>query len=255
MTDKLNIRAVLVDDSEQARKLLRLMLHELTEDVEVVAEASDVDSAVELIKKEKPDVVFLDIEMPHKSGLQLFLELPRDTIFYDVVFTTAYNNYALNAFRLSAIDYLLKPIQEDHLTDAVQRIRERKSDRLSNERLNALRLNLTKDSDPVMCLPVLSGYEYVKLNTVEFIEASGSYALIHLVDGKIKTISKNLKFIEQILSDESRFVRVHRSFIIHLDHMKSFSRSGRGVITMLSGAEIDLARDRRNDFFRLAGIA
>lgn len=248
------INAILVDDSAQARKLLRLMLHELASDVTVVAEAANVLAAVDLIRKLKPDVVFLDIEMPGKSGLQLLEELPREEVNYEIIFTTAFNEYALKAFRLSAIDYLLKPIPEKDLTEALVRLRERKEQKQFKVRFDALTSNLNAEKEKLLCIPVMSGYEYLKLTEIEHIEADGSYTKIVCVDNKTKTVSKNLKYFENALVDQDRFVRVHRSFLINLDQMKTFSRAGRGTITMNSGKEIDLARDRREDFFASAGI-
>lgn len=254
MTEQRKINAVLVDDSEQARKLLRLMLHELASDIVVAGEAADVNSAVDLIRKLKPDVVFLDIEMPGKSGLQLLDELPRDEVHYEIVFTTAFNDYAIKAFRLSAIDYLLKPIPEKDLLEALERLRDRKDQKELKSRLETLTSNLNSEKEKVLCIPVMSGYEYLKLNEIEHIEADGSYAKIMCLDGKTKTVSKNLKYFENALLDQDKFIRVHRSFLINLDQMQAFSRTGRGTIVMKSGKEIDLARDRREDFFAVAGI-
>ncbi|MBK6950626.1 MAG: response regulator [Crocinitomicaceae bacterium] len=254
MTELKKIKAVLVDDSEQARKLLRLMLKELAPDILVAGEAADVSSAVDLIRKLKPDVVFLDIEMPGKSGLQLLDELPRDEVHYEIIFTTAFNDYALKAFRLSAIDYLLKPIPEKDLVEALDRLRDRKDQKELKSRLDALTANLNSEKEKVLCIPVMSGYEYLRLDEIEHIEADGSYTKIMCVDGKTKTVSKNLKYFENALLDQDRFIRVHRSFLINLDQMKAFSRTGRGTIVMKSGKEIDLARDRREDFFAVAGI-
>ncbi|MBK6525923.1 MAG: response regulator [Crocinitomicaceae bacterium] len=254
MTELKKIKAVLVDDSEQARKLLRLMLKELAPDILVAGEAADVSSAVDLIRKLKPDVVFLDIEMPGKSGLQLLDELPRDEVHYEIIFTTAFNDYALKAFRLSAIDYLLKPIPEKDLVEALDRLRDRKDQKELKSRLDALTANLNSEKEKVLCIPVMSGYEYLRLDEIEHIEADGSYTKIMCVDSKTKTVSKNLKYFENALLDQERFIRVHRSFLINLDQMRAFSRTGRGTIVMKSGKEIDLARDRREDFFAGAGI-
>jgi two-component system LytT family response regulator len=246
------VKAILVDDSDQARKLLRLMLAELDANVEIVGEADHLDAGVKLIREMTPDVVFLDIEMPGKSGLQILEELPREEVDYDIVFTTAYNDYALKAFRLSAVDYLLKPIDKEQLKDAIGRIRNKTEKKELRDRLGALGDNLKKEkSIQKLALPVQSGYEFVHLHEIEFMEADGSYVHIRLTDGKSKTISKNLKYFEQALEGQSDFVRVHRSFVINLKHMKVFSRSGRGTILMNSGKQIDLARDRREDFLKL----
>jgi two-component system, LytTR family, response regulator len=254
MTDAEKITVLIVDDSAQARKLLRLMLKEQAADFAVADEAANLPEAIALIRKIKPDVVFLDIEMPGKSGLQILDELPRNEVNYDIVFTTAYNEYALKAFRLSAIDYLLKPIHENHLAETIQRIRERKEKGLLQVRLDALASNLSREKEELLCIPVMNGYEYLKIADIEYIEADGSYARIVDRNGRTTLVSKNLKYFEMALADQKNFLRVHRSFLINLAHQKAFSRSGRGTITMNSGREIDLARDRREAFFKAAGI-
>ncbi|HRE96105.1 MAG TPA: response regulator, partial [Flavobacteriales bacterium] len=144
------INAVLIDDSSQARKLLRLMLAELAPDVNVLGECSDLSEGVKSIREYKPDVVFLDIEMPGKSGLQILEELPRDEMQYEIIFTTAYDEYALRAFRLSALDYLLKPISETELNEAVKKIRQRKQLYSSSERIQALNTNLQQKEASVI---------------------------------------------------------------------------------------------------------
>jgi two-component system LytT family response regulator len=248
------IKAIIIDDSDEARQLLRMMISFQSDEIEITGEASNAEKGIELIKNLKPDVVFLDIEMPDKSGLQLVKELPGDSYQYEVIFTTAYNNYALNAFRLSAIDYLLKPINEDHLRESIIKLKKMLRSEESSSRRSALILNLTPDTEKKLCLPVFNGHEYINLEELEYIEASGSYSIIHLTTGKSKTISKNLKYFSEVLDGNPNFVRVHRSFLINLKHMTKFSKNGRGVILMSSGIEIDLARERREIFFEAIKI-
>ncbi len=245
------IKAVIVDDSPQARKLLQLMLMEIAPEVEVSALAESVREGVEAIRKHQPDVVFLDIEMPEKSGLQMVDELSRDEQYYEIVFTTAYNQYALNAFRLSAIDYLLKPIDETQLLEAINKLKDKKAGDSAKTRLSALKQNLEETAESVLCIPIQNGYEYINIPDIEYLEADGSYVHIFTIDKKQKTVSKNLKYFQGILEGNSNFVRVHRSFIIHLKNLHTFSRSGRGIITMKCGKEIDLARDRRSEFLEI----
>ncbi len=245
MTDK--IKAVLIDDSEQALHLLNLMLKEFAPEIEVLATAKNVDEGLEAIAHYQPDVIFLDIEMPEKSGLQLAEELFNQKIKCEVVFTTAYNQYAIKAFRLSAIDYLLKPIEEDQLLQAVDKLVEKLKSGQNN--LEILAKNLTSNEQKILSIPVLNGYEYIPLDTIEYLEAEGSYTYIHSIDTKHKIASKNLKYFEQALEGQSNFLRVHRSYIINLDNIHSFSKANRGIITMKNGKEIDLARDRRKTFF------
>jgi two-component system LytT family response regulator len=251
MTKIEKINAVIIDDLPQARKLLRLMLQELAPEINVLAEAENVNEGLEAITKHNPDVVFLDIEMPGKSGIQLAEELLKNKVECNVIFTTAYNTYAINAFRLSAIDYLLKPINEKQLLEAVQKIKDHKQLIHAQNRLRVLTENLKPTTENVLCIPVQNGFEYISVKQIEYLEADGSYVHIFLIDKKQKTVSKNLKYFEQALEQFSNFVRVHRSSIINMDYMASYSKSGRGTIILKSGKEVDLARDRKADFLAL----
>ncbi|MFN3341971.1 MAG: LytR/AlgR family response regulator transcription factor [Flavobacteriales bacterium] len=247
------INAVLIDDSSQARKLLRLMLAELAPDVNVLGECSDLIEGVKSIRESKPDVVFLDIEMPGKSGLQILEELPRDEMQYEIIFTTAYDEYALRAFRLSALDYLLKPISETELNEAVKKIRQRKQMHSSSERIQALNANLQQKEASVICVPIQNGFARIPLESILYFEADGSYVNIVTAEGKPRTISKNLKYIEQTLEGNSRFLRVHRSYLLNIDQVLEYNRSGRGTILMNNGHSIDLARDRKEAFLKVFG--
>lgn len=246
-----SISAVIVDDSAQARKLLRLMIDEITQHVCVKGEAANVDDAVKLIQSVKPDVVFLDIDMPSKSGLQLVEEISRDKVPYEIVFTTAYNEYALRAFRLSAIDYLLKPIDEMQLAEAIEKVRKIKFAQQSELRLQSMVKNLKNTQDATISVPSFNGFIFLKVADILYIKANGSYAEIHTIGKSPITVSKNLKYLENTLESFPQFVRVHRSCLINVHQMKRFDKTERGIIIMNDNAEIDLARDKRKVFLSL----
>lgn len=251
MTNNKTIKAIIVDDSPQARKLLRLMLQEFASDIEIISEEENGTLGIASIKLHQPHVVFLDIDMPEKSGIQLAEELVEENIQCQIIFTTAFNQYAINAFRLSAIDYLLKPINEKQLLDSVEKIRQHVEFKIAQEQLKALTRNLKSNQKQVVCIPNQNGYDYINISDIEYLEADGSYVHLFLKDKKQKTVSKNLKYFEQTLESFTNFVRVHRSFIINLDLMTSFSKSGRGTIIMQNGKGVDLARDRRSTFLEI----
>lgn len=242
------INAIIIDDSPQARKLLRLMLVELASNIVILYEAENGEEGMKAIKKMNPDLIFLDIEMPGKSGVQLAEEIVQEQIELDIVFTTAYNDFAIKAFRLSAIDYLLKPLQEKQLLEAIERVSERKNMKEARVRFDSLIKNFDTGSSQNIAIPVHGGYEYISVKDIEYIEADGSYVHLFTLDKKQKTISKNLKYFEQVLEHFLNFVRVHRSFIVNIDYVASYSRSGRGTILMKNNRSIDLARDRREYF-------
>ena len=205
------LKAVIIDDSPQARKLLSLMLQEYQNDIEIVAEAEEAIRGLECIKKYSPEIVFLDIEMPGKSGIQLAEQILSEGINTSVIFTTAYNDYALKAFRLSAIDYLLKPINEDHLKEAVEKIKKL----IPQQDVKKLKtfIDNFEDSLPkTISIPAGSEYLFVKIDDIMYIKADGSYTHIYIKNEKHLTVSKNLKYFENALKGYTQFIRVHRSF-------------------------------------------
>jgi two-component system, LytTR family, response regulator len=248
------LKALLIDDSEQALRLLQLMLEELAPEIKIVAISKNVEDGLKAIEKYKPDALFLDIEMPKKSGLQLAEILLNNESDCEIIFTTAYNQYAIQAFRLSAVDYLLKPIDENQLIQAVEKIKENRRLKSDRNRLSSLMKNLNRTTEKTLTIPIFNGFEYLSLKEIEYLEADGSYVHILMINGKQKTASKNLKYFEQTLENQSNFIRVHRSYIINIDNMRLFSKAGRGRLTMKNGKEIDLARDRRQAFFDLLKI-
>ncbi len=247
MSESTKIKAIIIDDSSQARKLLRLMLLELATDVQVVGEAENAEDGLRMILKHQPDAIFLDIEMPGKSGLQLAESLIGKNIQGKVVFTTAYNAYALKAFRLSAIDYILKPIQEDQLEEAVEKLKEDKKNRDNEVRLKALSENLQEDRNDVLCIPIVGGYEYLPVDEIEYLEADGSYVKINCTDQRSKIVSKNLKYFETALESTPKFLRSHRSFLVNMDHVTSYFKSEGGNLQLKSGQVIPVSRERKQD--------
>jgi two-component system LytT family response regulator len=241
------LKAVIVDDSAQARKLLKLMLQEITDAVIVVGEAEDGESGYQLIQEEQPEVLFLDIEMPGKSGIQLAEQLYSSGHKLQIVFTTAYNEYAVSAFRLAAVDYLLKPIQEAHLSEAVSKTLENSQRRGVDERLQSFVTNIKSEEPTFITVPVFNGFENIELSRLTYIEADGSYTHVYIDGKKYLTLSKNLKYFESILEQHKNFIRAHRSYLVNLNHVIRFDRKGRGTLVLNNGVELDVARDRRDD--------
>jgi two-component system, LytTR family, response regulator len=250
MSSEDKIRAIIVDDSPQARKLLRLMLQELAPDVEICGEAENANDALLLFSKAQPNMVFLDIEMPGKSGIQLLEDLSETETNFSVVFTTAYNDYALKALRLSAVDYLLKPIDERQLLEAIDKVKAKQELLNSKAQLNNLLHNFKSNGngESVLSIPTQNGNAYVNINDIEYLRADGSYVHVHFTNDKPLVIAKNLKYFESALFDFNQFIRVHRSFLVNIKHVKRFDKSERAKIVMTSGAQIDISRDRRGDF-------
>ena len=245
------IRALIVDDASQVRKLLRLMLSELALDVQLIGEAENLQQAVELIRLEKPQLVFLDIEMPGKNGLQLVSELTAEDLNFHIIFITAYSQYAIQAFRLSAVDYLIKPVKEKELLEALEKVRKQTELNRSSQQLKNLSEHLKLEANNTICIPVNYGQEYIHVNDIEYIEADNTYVYIYFVNGERKLVTKHLKYFESLLCDFELFAKVHRSFIINRKQLKAFRKEDRGMIVMNSGKQISLSRTHRQSFLEL----
>lgn len=248
------LKAVIIDDSKQARKLLRLMLMELSPETHILGEAENADAGLKLIQDVEPDLVFLDIEMPKKSGLHLAEMLIKEKIDTQVIFTTAYNSYAINAFRLSAIDYLLKPINEDQLEEAIEKVRSNKQLHDSTIRLEALTNNLQEGKSAVLSIPVHGGYDFIPLDDIIYLEADGSYVKIVCTEKRNKLVSKNLKYFEGMLESASHFIRPHRSFLVNMKHVLSFNKTDGGSLTVDVNQNIPISRERKQDVINYLNV-
>jgi two-component system LytT family response regulator len=246
MSEKIEIKAVIIDDSAQARKLLSLMLLEYAPEIKQIGEATNVDEGLIIIEKEQPDAIFLDIEMPGKTGLQLAKILLDRNFMGSIVFTTAYNSHAITAFRLSAIDYLLKPIREDQLVEAVAKLLSKKEQMNNNVKLQALTYNLEKNQTKVLCLPLQEGNEYIPLEEIIYLEADGSYVRVNCSNGRNRFVSKNLKYFENILEDVPQFLRTHRSYLINMSYVAFHSKS-EGNLFLKNGVQIPISRERKQN--------
>lgn len=247
-------KCIIVDDAPQARMLLRIMLQELSSDIKVIGEAGNVEDALALIHREHPDFVFLDIEMPGKSGLELLEELHSRQFGGEVIFTTACDEYAIRAFKLSAVDYLLKPIQAEELQEAIQKAIATQNLKQSAARYHTLMNNLQENAPGVVALPLNYGYEYVEVQDIEFVEAERSYSYIHFRSGSQKLVAKNLGYFEDVLRHLPVFVKTHRSFLVNIRQVKGFQKKGEGgILTFPSNKQVEVSRSCRKELLeRLA---
>jgi two-component system, LytTR family, response regulator len=240
------LKALVVDDEAKARRILEELLKEYCPDIQVIHTADDVPSAVKAIQKFSPDIVFLDIEMPNYTGFQLFDFV--DEVNFEVIFTTAYREYALQAFQVSAIDYLLKPIQIERLIAAVEKVKKPRSNQI-NERVQALKVNLEQEYIQKIALPVAEGLLFVELSEIIYLAAEGAYTQIYLTSGKKILVSRNIKSFEESLN-HPHFLRVHRSYLINLNRVKQYLRQDGGVVIMENGSEVDVSKDRKEELLK-----
>ncbi|HRG88671.1 MAG TPA: LytTR family DNA-binding domain-containing protein, partial [Chitinophagales bacterium] len=234
------IKAILIDDEAKARRILEALLKEYCTDVEIVATAADVPSGVIAINQHKPDVLFLDVEMPGYTGFQL-LDFFRD-IDFDIVFTTAHSDYAVQAFRVSAIDFLLKPIQISELVAAVDKVKAKQGQ--NKERLSVLKENFKDNTVKKLALPVAEGLLFADTDTLTHLEADGAYTHFHFDDGKKVIVSKKIKEFEEALTQQSSFFRTHRSFIVNLKKIKQYVKQEGGYVLLENDLQVPLARER-----------
>lgn len=239
------IRAVIIDDEESARNVLSSILKEYCVNVEVVGTAKDVPSGVIQINKHNPDIVFLDVEMPNYSGFEL-LDFFQE-IKFEIIFATAYSEYAIKAFDVSAVDYLLKPLQIDKVELAVQKAIKKIEEKKQVLRFQALKVNLKSEMMRKVALPVTDGLEFVNVDDIICIQADGSYSDVYLLDESKITISRRIKFFEGILLENPNFYRPHRSYIVHLPYVKKYNKSESSV-TMQNDTTVFISRDKKTEF-------
>lgn len=242
------MKAILVDDEPDGIKTLQKMLARYCPSVNVLATCGSAAAAKEQIELLNPDLLFLDIQMPGKSGIDLIRELADRK--FEIIFVTAHNEYLLQALQYSAADYLLKPVDEDRLVEAVQRAEKRMQEGKREEITETLLYNIGKAGQPSemrLCLPTLKGFMILKLDDIVYCEAERSYTVFHLEDKKTVTVSKPLLEYENIL-DDTHFFRVHKSFLINLRHVREYQRGEGGLVIMSNGAEIEVSRRKKEQF-------
>lgn len=243
-------RAVVIDDEQNAIDVLRLLLQEHCPQVAVCGCTTSSEDGITLIKKELPHIVFLDIEMPKLNGFQL-LEQVHD-IYFHLIFTTAYDQYALKAFKFSALDYLLKPIMPDELKNAVARLEP--GGRQYSDKLKVLEQNLkaTRGDKPPerMVLPHAKGCLFQKVDDIIYCEAYNTYTKFFIEGKPPIMVSKPLGEIDELLADAG-FYRTHRQFLVNLKKITEFIRTDGGFIIMTNGEQIPISRNKRQEFINL----
>jgi two-component system LytT family response regulator len=238
------MRSIIVDDEAAARRSLQTLLEKFCEDVEIVGTASNVPDAVKLIEQTKPDLVFLDIEMPEYSGFELLDFF--DKIDFQIIFVTAYQEFALKAFEVSALDYLTKPVRIKSLRRAISKMQNFATAPPIKERIEVMQTNLKAQKPEKIALPTSDGLLFVNTKDIVALEAEGSYTSFHLSEGKPVVVSKRIGHFDA-LTDSDNFLRTHRSFVINTHHLLTYSRN-ESSIKMDNGLSVRVARDRKKEF-------
>jgi two-component system, LytTR family, response regulator len=247
------IRVIMVDDEPQSSKALDIKLKELADDIEVIGTYNHPEKAISAIRKMKPDLVFLDIEMPGMNGFQLLEKL--EQFDFEVIFVTAYNEYMLNALHISALDYLLKPVDAEELSSALARFRKRisqQNNQLEKKQQFELLSDALRDQNAPRRLAVatLQGITFLKIKEIVRIEALSNYSTFHLVNKQKIMVSRTLKDFESLLSQQN-FFRVNRSCIVNTDYVIKYKNEDGGVLELHDGTEIGVGPHRKNELLDL----
>ena len=240
------VKCIIIDDEPKARNLLRAIIEQYCPDLTIEALCEDLPTGIKAIKKHKPELIFLDIEMPGHSGLELMDFFDDDEVNFGIIFTTAYNEYALQAFRFSAIDYLLKPIQHTTLIETVERYLKKRTLNQA-EQLRHLQQNLNlqiKWEDKRIVVASGQTLHFLKPTDIVMIKGEAAYSELNLADGTKMMVSKNLKHFEDILTDIPVFFRCHKSYIVNIMEIIQYVKSDGGYLKLNGNHSVSISPDK-----------
>lgn len=240
------LNAILIDDERHCLRLLNYTLQQMCPNVMVVAQCQSGEKGMAAIAELQPDLIFLDIEMRDMTGFEM-LERIKDNINFEIIFTTAYDEFALDAFKVSAVDYLLKPIDEEDLQKAVAKVNKKLEERISSKQVSFLLQQLKKnkqDEQSVLALPSQGGLEFVEIQDIIYCQSERNYTHIYFVNDKPMLISKTLKDIDALLPSH-QFFRVHHSYTVNLKHIKRYLKIDGGYLIMSNGDQVKVSRSKK----------
>lgn len=250
------IKAILIDDAEKARAALRSDIQNYCPDVFIAGEADGVAAGIEAIKTHAPDLVFLDIRMNDGTGFDLLERLEKENKFtFKVIFTTAYNEYAIKAFRFSALDYLLKPVDPEELVMALNKIKKGATTNVLGEHLNLLMENLKglQASEKRIALNSLEKVQIVNVSEIIHCESQKNYTIFYLLNKQQVLVTKTLKEYEELLG-EYNFLRVHHSHLINLKQLKEYVKMDGGYAVMCDGSQVPVSVRKKDQLLKMLGL-
>jgi two-component system LytT family response regulator len=241
------LKTVIIDDEQDAVDFISTIIAEYCPSLDPVGKAFNVIQGTKVIKEHKPDLVFLDVEMPNGTGFDLLAQFPEKE--FDVIFITAFNHYAIKAIKFSAVDYILKPININEFIEAVTKVVKKRSQRSSdnNDGLKILMENLRSPMPSRLAIPTSDGMEYLNPKEIIRIEADRSYSWFYLNGNRKILVSKHLKEFQELLGDRN-FFRSHNSHLINLKFVKKFIRKEGGYIEMNDNSMIPISRSKKDIF-------
>ncbi|MCB9257679.1 MAG: response regulator transcription factor [Chitinophagales bacterium] len=243
----MKIKSIIIDDEAKARQLLNAMLEEYCQDVEVLASCENLPESIKAIKKHQPDLVFLDIEMPGHNGLEILDFFNEEEVNFSIIFTTAYNQFAIQAFKLSAVDYLLKPIEGDALEQSVKRFSNVKQ----KQNYSYLKELVQSKQLKKMSVATSQSIKFIDLSDILFLKGEGAYTHFHLKNGTELLSSKNLKQYEIMLKENSDFFRCHKSYIINLSYVSDIIKSDGNFVMINERYKVGLSSEKVSELIKI----
>lgn len=242
------IKTIIIDDEYNASEFLEKMLKRyFPNKFHICKTCENIDDALIAIEVHQPDLIFLDIQMPNKNGFELFKEIKE--INFEVIFTTAHSEYAIDAIKRSALDYLLKPINYIDLLGAVNRFEQKNKKENQETQLSILIENIDSGdtSHKKIAIATETGFEFVKFNTIIYLEAQNNYTKFYLTNGTSITTSKTLKHFEEILPSEL-FFRIHKSYLVNMNFIKRFTRGDEQFVELITGQKLPVSIRKKDEF-------
>lgn len=241
-----SLKTIIIDDEPRGIASMQRLLQINCPDVNVLGSFTDADEAIRMIKTMEPDLIFLDIAMPVKNGFDLLKELKE--FHFEVIFVTAHNQFMIEAFHFSAIDYLLKPVEDNLLVDAVERAKNRITEKSGSKNVETFLHNLKQKQSPQkmrLCIPSLKGFQVIELDDILYAESSGNYTNLYFATKQMVCTSKPMHEYEKLLEDAG-FVRIHKSILVNLLHVKEYLRGEGGSVILSNGHEVEVARRKKD---------
>lgn len=235
------MKVIIIDDEKKARQLLQVILSENHTEVTICDLCEDLASGVRAIKKHQPNLVFLDIEMPGHSGLELLDFFNEDEINFSIVFVTAYNEYAIQAFKLSAIDYILKPINPQLISEAIEKYK--KLETKQQKLIEALKKNLNSEEEKKIVIPSRDNIVYINPKNILYVKADGAYSVFYLNTQQKHMLSRNLKYVEEMLISFPNFKRCHKSYIVNTKEIEGYNRA-KSVLLLADAIEVPISDEK-----------
>jgi len=237
------LRCIIIDDERHARESLSRLLAKPGNEIEIVAQCENIAEAEKAVIKYKPDLIFLDVEMPNGNGFDFLTRLKE--VNFEIIFVTAFSQYAIQAIRFSALDFLLKPVVAEDISEALKRASNRMAQHQRQLQIEALLHNMNYlNADKKIALPTMAGLEFVTLGNIIRCESDNTYTVFHLVDKRKIIVSKSIGDYEEMLRDY-HFLRVHQSHLINLRHVKNYQKGEGGLIVMDDNSAVDVSRRRK----------